>query len=131
MTPKIFFRWVAWLLVAVVAFSTLAPIGLRPMTMAPANLERFVAFAVIGAVFCLGYPKHRFVVLVLLFGIVGLLEVAQTLVPSRHGRVPDGMVKASGAVLGVAFAAFLARTKRPSERGRAPGLPPQSQPAAE
>jgi hypothetical protein len=38
---------------------TLSPIGWRPVTGGPANLERIVAFAALGAVFSIGYPKHR------------------------------------------------------------------------
>jgi hypothetical protein len=112
MTAKVFFRWVAWLLVFAIAIFTLSPLELRPLTAAPANLERFAAFAVIGAAFCLGYPKHRRMILLLLIGIVGLLELAQNLVPSRHGRLPDGLVKASGALLGAACVTFAARHKR-------------------
>ena len=69
MKPKVFFRWVAWLLVCAIAVFTLAPIQFRPVTAAPANLERFAAFAMIGAAFYLGYPKHRLRVLVLLIGL--------------------------------------------------------------
>jgi VanZ family protein len=111
MTPKMFFRWVAWLLVCAIAVFTLAPIQFRPVTAAPVSLERFVAFAAIGAAFCLGYPKRRLHILVVLIGIVGLLEVAQNYVPGRHGRFLDGLVKASGALLGVAFAAFMNRRR--------------------
>ena len=82
-------------------------------------LERFTAFAAIGATFCLGYPKHRLPILVLLLGIVGFLEVAQNYVPGRHGRLPDGLVKASGALLGplsppslAAMAAFSMKPER-------------------
>jgi hypothetical protein len=109
MTSKVFFRWVAWLLVLAIAVFTLAPIELRPVTALPAGLERFAAFAAIGAAVCLGYPKHRLSILVLLLGIVCLLEVAQNYVPSRHGRLPDSIVKASGALLGAAFAAIISR----------------------
>jgi VanZ family protein len=109
MTPKVFFRWVAWLLVLAIATFTLAPIELRPVTAAPVSLERFAAFAALGVAFCLGYPKHHLSILVLLLGIVGFLEVAQNYVPSRHGRLPDGLVKASGALLGAASAAFISR----------------------
>jgi VanZ family protein len=109
MTPKVFFRWVAWLLVLAIAVLTLAPIALRPVTGAPVSLERFVAFAAIGAAFCLGYPKHRLYIVVLLVGIIGFLEIAQNIVSGRHGRLPDGLVKTSGALLGVAFASFIAR----------------------
>jgi VanZ family protein len=42
-------------------------------------------------------------------GIVGFLEVAQNYVPDRHGPLPDGLVKAAGALLGAAFAAFISR----------------------
>ncbi|QRM35659.1 VanZ family protein [Microvirga sp. VF16] len=112
MTPKTFFRWMAWLLVCAIAIFTLSPIELRPVTAAPVSLERFLAFAVIGAAFCLGYPKHRLHILMLLFGIVGFLEIAQNYVPGRHGRLPEGIVKASGVLLGVAFATFMAPYKR-------------------
>jgi VanZ family protein len=82
MTVRVFFRWVAWLLVlAIAAF------GVR-------------------------YPKHRLHILVLLVGLVGLLEVAQNFLPSRHGRLPDEIVKTSGAFLGVALAMFIERRKR-------------------
>jgi VanZ family protein len=112
MAPEVFFRWVAWLLVLAIAVFTLAPIALRPVTGAPVSLERFVAFAAIGAAFCLGYPKHRLSIVVLLVGIVGFLEIAQNIVPGRHGRLPDSFVKTSGALLGAAFATFVARKKR-------------------
>jgi VanZ family protein len=119
MTPKVFFRWAAWLLVGAIAVFTLAPIQFRPATAAPVSVERFAAFAAIGAAFYLGYPRHRLHVLVLLIGIVGFLEAAQNYVPGRHGRLPDGVVKASGALLGAAFAAFVARySGLPTETGK-------------
>lgn len=109
MTPTVFFRRVAWLLVFAMAVFTLSPIDFRPVTGASVSLERVAAFAAIGATFCLGYPKHRLPILVLLLGIVGFLEIAQNYVPGRHGRLPDGLVKASGALLGASFAAFISR----------------------
>ena len=112
MTPKSFFRWVAWVLVVSIAVFTVAPIEFRPITGASVSVERFATFGAIGAAFCLGYPKHRIHILVLLIGIVGFLEVSQNYVPGRHGRVSDGLVKASGALLGVAFSAFITRRKR-------------------
>jgi len=112
MTPKVFFRWVAWLLVLAIVVVTLSPIELRPITKVPAGLERFAAFAAIGVAFCLGYPRHRLHILVLLIGGIGFLEVAQNHVSGRHGRLPDGLMKASGALLGAAFATFVDRNKR-------------------
>jgi hypothetical protein len=112
MTRTGLIRWFAWLLLIAVAIITLVPIGLRPVSGAPVSLERFAAFAAVGAAFCLGYPKHRLQMLVLLIGIVGFLEVAQNYFPSRHGRLPDGLVKASGALLGGAVASLVARRRR-------------------
>jgi hypothetical protein len=51
--------------------------------------------------------RHR-----LLVAIIGFLEVAQNHVLGCHGRLPDGLVKTSGALLEAAFAMFVARTKR-------------------
>ena len=101
-------RWAAWLLLAVVVFVTLSPIGWRPVTPAPVNLERFAAYAVLGGVFCLAYPKHRLPALLLLFALAGVLEALQHLVPTRHGRIADAVVKASGAAAGVFVAERLA-----------------------
>ena len=101
-------RWIAWLLVLAIAVFTISPIEFRPVTAAPVSLERFTAFAAIGATFCLGYPKHRLHILVLLSGSLGFLKSAQNYVPGRHGRLPDGLVKASGALLGTAFATCIA-----------------------
>lgn len=112
MTPKVSFRWVAWLLALAIAVFTFAPIELRPVTTAPVSLERIAACAAIGIAFCLDYPKHRFFIVVLLIGIVGFLEVAQNYVPGRHGRLPDGLVKAAGVLLGAAFATVITRQKR-------------------
>jgi hypothetical protein len=112
MTSKVFFRWIAWLLLVAIAVFTLSPIEARPVTGAPVSLERFSAFAAIATAFCLGYPKHRLIIVMLLIGIISFLEFTQNYAPDRHGRVPDGLEKASGALLGAAFAAFVARQKQ-------------------
>src|SRR5690349_1260633 len=104
MTPKVFFRWIAWLLLVAMAVFTLSPIGARPISGAPVSLERFAAFAAIATAFCLGYPKHRLMTVMLLIGLIGFLKFTQNYAPDRHGRVPDGLEKASGALFGAAFA---------------------------
>lgn len=100
-------RWIAWPALAAVVVVTLSPLAWRPMTGAPAEIERFAAFAVLGAVFCAGYPKHRIVILVLLVAFAGSLEALQQLVPSRHARIYDAIVKAAGAGMGVFVAGQL------------------------
>jgi hypothetical protein len=111
MMNRVFFRWAAWLLVVAIAVFTLVPIGLRPISGAPVNLERFAAFAVIGICFGLGYPKHRLAIFLVAIGIVGILELTQQLVPSRHGHLPDGIIKAAGVLLGLAAATISTRSK--------------------
>jgi VanZ family protein len=97
-------RWAAWLLVEAIAVVTLAPIDLRPVTPAPAHWERLAAFTTLGALFCLGYPQHRLRLVGLVLGVAGLLEVFQHLSPTRHGRLPDGFIKAAGGFLGAGLA---------------------------
>ena len=110
-------RWIAWLLVAAIAFVTLSPIGWRPVTGTPPDLERFIAFAVLGGVFCLAYPKRRLAVLLLVVTIALSLEALQHLVPGRHGRLHDGAVKALAAALGTFVVGQLVRW-RPDFFGR-------------
>jgi len=106
------FRWLAWLLVAAIAYVTLSPIAMRPVTAAPADLERFLAYAAMGLAFCVGYPRHRASILVLVIAITGLLEFGQHLVPGRHGRMHDAVLKAAGAFLGIAAAAVVDRRRQ-------------------
>jgi VanZ family protein len=114
MTITVFSRWAAWLLVLAVAIFTLSPHELRPITAGTTlsdTMERFTAFAVIGTLFGLGYPKRRFAIFLLVVGIVASLEVAQNFVPGRHGRLPDGLVKAAGALFGFATIMISKRKK--------------------
>lgn len=103
--------WAGWALLALIAFSTLSPIGLRPQVTG-VFIERFGAFALIGFLFAIGYPRHAYLVLALVVGAAVGLELAQLLIPGRHGEVSDAVVKILGGVLGVAVAlavCYLAR----------------------
>ena len=82
-------RCIAWLLLLALVLVTLSPIEWRPTSGTPAHFERFAAFAALGGVFCLGYPKHRFRVLLFVIVVAGALEALQDLVPGRHGRIAD------------------------------------------
>ncbi len=114
MALRLLFRCAAWLLLGAVAFVTLSPIELRPVTAATPDLERIAAFAAVGGAFCLGYPKLRFRVLFLVIVAVALLEAMQNLVPGRHGQLQDGAMKASGALCGAALALLIDRRKQTS-----------------
>ena len=77
-------RALAWLLLAAVTFATMGPIDLRPVSGASVSLERFLAFAILGAAFACAYPQRRLCVSFALIALVGLLEAGQLLTPTRH-----------------------------------------------
>ena len=91
----------AWMLLAFIAYATISPIQARPTLLASANVERLGAFAVLGALFCLAYPRHMILVALIVLGSAVLLELAQLLTPDRHGRIQDAIVKMTGAALGI------------------------------
>jgi VanZ family protein len=97
-------RCVAWALAAAVTVFTFAPIEARPTMGSSADVERFIAFTVMGGAFALGYPKRSFSIICLVVAIAGVLEIVQHFVPGRHARIDDAMVKAGAAVIGVATA---------------------------
>ena len=109
-------RLAAWALLAVVAAATLVPIHLRPITGAPADLERFLAFVALGAAFALAYPGRRWRIVVLAVGGAALLEALQWAVPGRHGHVEDFAIKAVGAVLGLLLVGLMERRTPTSGR---------------
>ena len=111
-------RLLGWLILTALVAVTLCPIGFRPVSHAPVSVERFGAFALMGFLFALGYPRWRLQVIVLTVAAAGLLEILQTIQPTRHGRMPDFLLKAAGC----AFGALAAGTLRP--RPEAPGSAP-------
>ena len=102
----------AWLLLAGLIFATLSPINLRPISPLPTQLERAIALAVVGFVFALAYPRHLWIVVLLVVGSTVLLELLQLVQPSRHGRVVDVAVKLVGAGFGLAAGAIFSRLTR-------------------
>lgn len=108
-----------WVALALIAFVTLAPIYDRP-TIAPAHVEHFVAFFVLGLTFTLAYPSRIVLVLLIVAGSAVTLEAAQLLTPDRHGRPMDALVKLIGATSGIALIALariIARAADNSSRG--------------
>lgn len=98
--PVTLLRAAAWLSILLIALVTVSPIWLRPVTSASADLERFVAFVVVGALFAAAYPER--VVLVVGFVILaaGILEFGQNLVSDRHGTFNHFVVKSAGGAIG-------------------------------
>jgi len=94
-------RIVAWLLLAGIAFVTLAPIGLRPVTEASPNAERALAYALFGVAFALAYPRRLGLALLIIVASAVGLEFLQALAATRHARLLDAGVKLMGGGLGV------------------------------
>jgi VanZ family protein len=101
MTADKLARPIAWILLAAIIFVTVSPIGLRPHTVTSVNIDRGLAYLVVGLAFALAYPRHWITVAALLIiGAVGI-EYLQYLSPTRHARLHDAGVKALGACIGV------------------------------
>lgn len=104
-----FLRIFAWFCLLAILAVTLSPIQFRPSVANSANLERFLAFFVVGAAFSLAYPRQWLTVIILTVGSAGLFELLQKLAPGRHGEFIDFVVKSLGALTGV-LSAHAART---------------------
>jgi hypothetical protein len=102
-----------WLALAVVAFVTLSPIGMRP-SIASSHLEHFAAFALIGFAFALAYPNRILLVVTVVVGGALGLEALQFLTPDRHARAMEALVKSLGGISGICagqLVSFLIRVK--------------------
>lgn len=98
-----FLKAIAWGSLAFIVFATLSPIGLRPHFTNP-NVERFGAFVMAGLLFGLAYPNRFWLVLAIVLGAAGVLEVLQVLTPDRHGEASNAFVKIVGGSFGVGLA---------------------------
>jgi hypothetical protein len=58
----------AWALLAFIAYATISPIQAMPTLFASPGFERFAAFMVLGALFCLSYPRHIGLVCLIVLG---------------------------------------------------------------
>lgn len=106
----------AWLALALCFAATVVPIGMRPQIALPPDLDRILAFLLLGFLFALAYPHHRRLVALLLIAAAFAIEAAQFIQPSRHPRIDDAIIKAVGALLGVTVPWLLARLPRSSSR---------------
>ncbi len=95
----------AWALLAFIVFATMAPLKDRPTLFSSADLEHIGAFAILGGLFCLAYPRHIILVCFIVLGSAVLLECLQTLTLDRHGTLLDAIEK----IVGGAFSIFAAR----------------------
>ena len=106
----------AWACLVFIIYATLSSIGARPELIAAGFfkafftvVERFGAYAVLGLLFCLAYPRHLTFVCALVFGSAVFLELLQIYVPDRDARVVDVIEKLAGATAGISLG-FIAQS---------------------
>ena len=105
----------AWTLLAFIAYATISPIQDRPRLPTSSSLEHLAAFAVVGVLFCIAYPRQIVLVCLIVLGSAVLLEFSQLLTPDRHGRVQDAVEKMAGGAVGIIVGrliVYLARANR-------------------
>jgi hypothetical protein len=91
----------AWTVLVFIAYVTIGPIRDRPTLPTSSSFEHLAAFAVLGALFCLAYPRRIILVCVIVLGSAASLEIMQLLTPDRHGRLQDAIEKMAGGAVGI------------------------------
>jgi VanZ family protein len=110
--PQKLITFAAWALLAFIVYATISPIQDRPRLPTSVSLERFGAFLVLGALFCLAYPRQAVLVGLIVIGSAMLLEFAQLLTPDRHGRIHDAIEKMAGGAGGIVAGKAILRFER-------------------
>lgn len=87
---------------------TLSPLRFRPR-LAPPQVERFAAWALVGALAGAAFPKRIGWTTLATVALAVSSEALQLLSPGRHAQVADGVAKclggsAGGALVGIAYA---------------------------
>ena len=72
-------KLVAWTGLCFIAYATLSPLRDRPILLTSLKLEHLAAFAMLGTLFCLAYPRRTLAVLLIVLGSAALLELLQFL----------------------------------------------------
>jgi VanZ family protein len=116
MTIKNIVGILAWMLLAVIVYSTLAPFDMRPRLGTSVNLERFGAFALLAALFALHYPRRMVLVVLCVTAAAIGIELLQLSLADRHARMSDIVVKVAGGVSGVAVAWLVERNRPQLQR---------------
>jgi VanZ family protein len=114
----------AWACLIFIVHATLSSLEARPELTGVGFyrafftvIERFGAYAVLGLLFYLAYPRNVASVWFLVLGSAIILELLQNFVPDRDARVSDALEKLAGGITGIfAATALLALTKRLSRK---------------
>lgn len=90
--------------VLALAVVTLGPLGMRPETGLPHQVERGLMYLFLGALIALALRPRWIVAALTIIAIAALLELLQLIIPGRDGRLLDFFSKATGGCGGVALA---------------------------
>ncbi len=107
---------VALVVSAIIVVATLSPLQMRPTSELPTSLERELAFMLLGCALTFALPKRALLLLALLVACAGTLEWLQTMVPTRHARLDDFIVKSLGVTIGAAIGALANRWVERADR---------------
>jgi hypothetical protein len=94
----------SWLIVAALVIITIVPANERPITGLQHDLEHFSAFWVAGLTFGLAYAGYLRAYLLSAIVFTLALELSQIPLATRHARLEDFVVDATGACLGIVVA---------------------------
>ena len=108
----------AWAYLIFIVYATLSSIDARPELAGVGFykafftvVERFAAYAVLGFLFYLVYPRNIALVCLIVFGSAVILELLQIFIPDRDARLVDALEKLAGGAAGIlASRTFLALT---------------------
>jgi VanZ family protein len=113
----------AWACLVFITYATLSSIEARPELIAAGFykafltvVERFGAYAVLGLLFCLAYPRHINFVCALVFGSAVILELLQIYIPDRDARVIDVIEKLAGGTAGILLGDITQSVFQPGRR---------------
>lgn len=96
----------AWSCFILIIYATLSSLSRRPQLTSNeweliVFIERFGAYALLGSLFVLAYPRRITFVCLLVLGSAVLLELLQIFVPDRDARISDALEKLAGGVVGI------------------------------
>jgi VanZ family protein len=99
----------AWGCLIFIIYATLSSLSRRPELTANETdlsvaIERFGAYALLGSLFMVAYPRRFKFVCVLVLGSAILLELLQIFAPGRDARVLDALEKLAGGIVGISCA---------------------------
>ena len=67
----------------------------------PWNVEHLAAFALLGGLFSLAYPRRALGVVIIVLGGAALFEILQFFTADRHARILDALQKIAGGGAGI------------------------------